>query len=226
MSVTLSVCCRLCPPRSQHQSICRWPSSAEGTAAGPSRSSDVELRVVAELGGAQGEAGVSHRRGHVRVLEGGVVAIARLVVRVDGRGWEEPVRGWSRVVLGADAQGDLVHYSASLGMGEAVAVLEDSWGRRAGGQDGVWVVSGECGGGGVLQQGVLRGRGVRGTAVRQVGEGVRVARGGDVSVRTQRPIVAVPLFGAVVGTVQLHLSERESETKGKRKNDKSRERAP
>lgn len=176
--------------------------------------------MVAELGGAQGEAGEGGRGGHVRVRgrEGrlelvGVVAIAGLVVRVDGRRGEELVR--SRVV-GADAQGHLVHYGATLGVGETVAVLEESGGRRAGGQDGVEVVSGsgERAARGVLQQGmrgqalgvrVWGGRGVRGAAVRQVGEGVRVDRGGDVGVRPQRPIVAVPLF--VVRTVQLHLSK-------------------
>lgn len=50
---------------------------------------------------------------------------------------------------------------------------------------------------------------MRGTAVRQVCEGVCVDRGGDVGVRPQRPIVAVPLFVAVVRTVWLHLSKAE-----------------
>lgn len=72
------------------------------------------------------------------------------------------------------------------------------------------VVSGGEGGhaGRVGQQGVRGqalgvsvrgGRRVRGAAVRQVREGVRLDRGGDVGVRPQRrPIVAVPLFVAVV----------------------------
>lgn len=88
-----------------------------------------------------------------------VVSVARLVMRVNGRGGEEPV--WvSRVVgVGADAQGYLVDYSASLGVGEAVAVLEERRrrrGRRARGQDGMGVVSGGEGGpaGRVGQQGV------------------------------------------------------------------------
>lgn len=182
--------------------------------------------VVAELGGAEREAGVGSRRGHVRVRrrrrrrEGGlelvgVGRVAGLVMRVDGRGGEEPVRVGRRVPgvlrVGADAQGHLVNYGAALGMGKAVARLEERGRRRARGQDGVGV--GVVGGGGegrsgrVGQQGV-RGqalgvcvwasRAVRGAAVRQVGERVRVNGGGDVGVRPQRAIVAVPLFAAVV----------------------------
>lgn len=75
--------------------------------------------MVAELGGAQGEACVGRRGGHVGVRrgrrrEGGlelvwVVGVARLMVRVDGWGGEEPVRVRSGVVgVGADAQGHLV----------------------------------------------------------------------------------------------------------------------
>lgn len=48
---------------------------------------------------------------------------------------------------------------------------------------------------------------MRGAAVRQVREGVCVDSRGDVGVRSQRTIVAVPLFVAVVGTVRLHLRE-------------------
>lgn len=175
--------------------------------------------MVAELRGAQREACVCGRGGHVRVRRGegrlelvGVVGIARLVMWVDGRGRKEPVRmgsGVSRVVgVGADAQGNLVNYSASLGVGETVAVLEERGRRRARGQDGVGVVSsGEGATGRVGQQGVCgqalavsvrAGRSVRGAAVRQVCEGVCVDSRGDVGVRSQRPIVAVPLFVAVV----------------------------
>lgn len=39
---------------------------------------------------------------------------------------------------------------------------------------------------------------MRGAAVRQVCKGVCVDSRGDVSVRSQRPIVAVPFFVAVV----------------------------
>lgn len=39
---------------------------------------------------------------------------------------------------------------------------------------------------------------MRGAAVRQMCEGVRVDSRGDVGVWSQRPIVAVPLFVAVV----------------------------
>lgn len=45
---------------------------------------------------------------------------------------------------------------------------------------------------------VRAGRRVRGAAVVQVWEGVRVHGGGDVGVRPQRPVVAVPLLAAVV----------------------------
>lgn len=75
--------------------------------------------MVAELRGAQGEAGVSGRGSHVRVRRGRGrrrgergfelvrVGVAGLVVRVDGRGREEPVRV-SGMVVGADAQGHLM----------------------------------------------------------------------------------------------------------------------
>lgn len=39
---------------------------------------------------------------------------------------------------------------------------------------------------------------MRGAAMRQVCEGVCLDSGGDVGVRSQGPIVAVPLFAAVV----------------------------
>lgn len=177
--------------------------------------------MVAELGGAQREACVGGRGGHVRVRRGkgrlelvGVVGIARLVMRVDGRGGQEPVwmgSGVPRVVgvgVGVDAQGHLVNYSASLGVGETVAVLEERGRRRASGQDGVGVVrGGEGAAGRVGQQGVCGqalgvcvrgGRSVRGAAVRQVCEGVGVDSRGDVGVRSEGPIVAVPLFVGVV----------------------------
>lgn len=167
--------------------------------------------MVAELGGAQREAGVGGGGGHVRVwrrergleLVGVVVGVAGLVVRVDGGGGEEPVRVGDRVSgVVADTQGDLVHYSAALWVGETVAVLEE--GGRARGQDGVWVVNvGRVGQQGVCVRG---GRGVCGAAVLQVCEGVCVHRGGDVGVRSQRTIVAVPLFVAEVGNVR-HLSK-------------------
>lgn len=108
--------------------------------------------MVAELGGAQREACIGGRGGQVRVRRGegrlelvGVVGVAGLVMRVDGWGGEEPVwvgSGVSRVVgVGADAQGHLVNYSASLGVGETVAVLEERGRRRARRQDVVGVVS-------------------------------------------------------------------------------------
>lgn len=88
-----------------------------------------------------------------------VVGVSGLVVRVDGWGGEEPVRvgsGVSGVVrVGADAQGHLVNYGASLSVGKAVAMLEERGGRRAGGQDGVGMVGGgEWATGGVGEQGV------------------------------------------------------------------------
>lgn len=123
--------------------------------------------MVAELGGAQREACIGRRGGQVRVRRGkgrlelvGVVGIARLVMRVHGWGGEEPVwvgSGVSRVVgVGADAQGHLVNYGASLGVGETVAVLEERGRRRrARRQDVVGVVSSSEGATwGVGQQGV------------------------------------------------------------------------
>lgn len=167
ISVRFVLCCLLYLTRSQPQSISRCPSSPEGSAAAPSCSSDIrELGVVAELGGAQREACEGGRGGHVRVRRGegrlelvGVVGVTWLVMRVDGRGGEEPVwvGSWvSRVVgVGADTQGHLVNYSASLGVGETVTVLEERWWGRARGQDGVRVVTGGEGGvGRVGQKGV------------------------------------------------------------------------
>lgn len=153
---------------------------------------------MAELGGAQRKAGIGRGRGcHVRVRGGGrgswergfelvvrVGDVGGLVVRVDGRRRQEPVR----VVVGADAKGHLVNYSASLWVGQTVTVLEESG--RARGQDGVGVVG--CVGW-VRQQG--RGGGVRGAAVGQVCEGVDIW--GDESMRSQGPKVAVPFFVVV-----------------------------
>lgn len=106
--------------------------------------------MVAELGGAQRKACVGcGRRRHVRVRGGGrgsrkrrlelvvrVRPIGGLVVRVDGRRRQKSVR----MVVGADAKGHLVNYSASLWMGQTVAVLEERG--RARGQDVVGVVGG------------------------------------------------------------------------------------
>lgn len=162
------------------------------------------------------------RRGEGRFELVGVVGVTGLVMGVDGRRGKEPVwvgSGVSRVVgVGADAQGHLVNYSAPLGVGETVAVLEERGRRRARGQDGMGVVGGGEGAAGrVGQQGVCGqalgvcvrgGRSVRGAAVWQVREGVGVDSWGDVGVRPQRTIVAVPLFVAVVGTVRLSKTQR------------------
>lgn len=57
-------------------------------------------------------------------------------------------------VVGVDAQGHLVDYSTSLGVGQAVAALEE-WGGRTRRQNGVGVVSsGEGPTGRVGEQGV------------------------------------------------------------------------
>lgn len=137
----------------------------------PPCSSDIrKLGVVAELGGAQREACVGDWGGHVWVRRGRwrregrlelvrVVGVSGLVVRVDGWGGEEPVRvgsGVCRVVrVGTDAQGHLVNYSASLGVGKAVPMLEERGWRWARGQDGVGMVGGgERATGGVGQQSV------------------------------------------------------------------------
>lgn len=116
--------------------------------------------MVTEFGGTQREACVGGWGGHVGVRRRErrlelvrVGGVAVLVVRVDGRGGEEPVwvgTGVPRVV-GADAQGHLVNYSASLWVGETVAVLEE--GSRPRGQDGVGG-GGEGTAGWVGQQGV------------------------------------------------------------------------
>lgn len=193
--------------------------------------------MVAEFGGAQRETCEGSRGGHEGVRRGGEgrlelvgeVGEARLVMRVDGRRGQQPVwvgSGVSGVVVvgvvgvgGGDAQGDLVNYGASLRVGKTVAVLEER-GRGSGRrrmrvrrQEGVGA-RGEGAGGGVGQQGVcgdaLRvraSRGVGGAAVGQVSEGVGVDSRGNVGVRSQRPIVAVPLFVAEVGAVRLHLTD-------------------
>lgn len=96
------------------------------------------------------------RRGKGRLELVGVGGIAGLVMWVDSWGREEPVWVGSGVpgVVGADAQGHLVDYSTSLGVGQAVAVLEEG-GRRTRRQDGVGVVSsGEGPTGRVGEQGV------------------------------------------------------------------------
>lgn len=123
---------------------------------------------MAELGGAQGEACEGSWRGHVGVRwrEGrlelvGVVGVSRLGMLRDGWRGKEPVWVWSRVPwvvgVGAYAKGHLVNYSASLGMGETIAVLDER-GRWARGQDGVG--SGvEGAAGGIRQQGVCVGGG-------------------------------------------------------------------
>lgn len=192
-----------------------------GAAAAAGAASDIrELGVVAELGGAQREAGVGGggrqvgvRRRRGRGREGrlelvGVVAGLVVVVGVDGGRGEEPVRVGVGVVV-VEAQGHLVDYGAALRVRQTVAMLEERGRGRAGGQDGVGVGvvgGGERPAGGVGQQGVGGGLAVGGAAVGQVGEGVH--GGGDEGVRTKRAVVAVPLFAAaVVGNVRLHLSK-------------------
>lgn len=64
-----------------------------------------------------------------------VVGVARLMVRVDSGGGEEPVR--VVVGMGAEAHGHLVNDGAYLRMGETVAVLEERRGRGVRGQYGV-----------------------------------------------------------------------------------------
>lgn len=156
--------------------------------------------MVAELGGAQVEAceggwggHVLGRRGERRLELVRVVGVAGLVVGVDGWGRKEAVSGV--VGVRADAQGNLVDQRPALGMGEAEAMLEERG--RVRGQDGV-VGGGERPTGGVGEQGGRGGRGVRGAVVVEVCEGVCVDSRRDVGVRSQRPVVAVPLFVAVV----------------------------
>lgn len=176
--------------------------------------------MVAEFGGAEREAAVGGGGGHVRVgrgeggLElGGQGAVAGLVMGEDSWGWEEPVRV---VRVGADAQGHLVNDGAPLWVRQAVAVLNQ---RGRGGQHGLGrVVRGRQGSGGLVGQERVRGQAlgvcgggggsVCGAAVRQVGKSVSVDSGGDVGVRSQRPVVAVPIFVAVVWHVELHLRQR------------------
>lgn len=139
----------------------------------------------------------------------GVGDIAWLVMWVNGRRGEDPVRV---VGEGTDAQGHLVNDSASLRMGETVAVLEEggrSWRRGASRQNGMALVmsrgegtSGRAGEKGMRGQAlgvcVRGGRSMCRAAVWQVCESVCVDSGGDVGVRSQRTVVAVPLFVAVV----------------------------
>lgn len=175
------------------------------------RPSDVgELGVVAQLGGAEREACVGHRRGHEGLVRGegrleGVRdgGVARLGVGEDGGRGQDSVlvvvvvgRRWRGVR--ADAQRHLVDQGAPLRVREAVPVLQQ--GRRPGRQQ----VGVGAGGGGVGQQCVSgQGRGVGGASVRQVAKGVSVHRGRDVGVRPQRPSeVAVPLLAAAAAVVR------------------------
>lgn len=144
-------------------------------------------------------------------------AIAGLVMGVDSWGREEPV---GVVRVSADAQGHLVNYSAPLWVRQAVTVLDKRGRRRRRGrQDGLCRVmsSGEGASRLVGKKRVrgqalgVRGRSARrvcGAAVPQVGKGVCVDRRGDVGVWTQRPVVAVPVFVAVVWHVELHLRQK------------------
>lgn len=132
---------------------------------------------------------MSRERGFELVV--GVGVGGGLVVRVDGRRGQQPVRV---VVVRADAKGHLVNYGASLWVRQTVAVLEERG--RARGQDVVGVVRGAEGGvGRVGQQG--GGRCVCRAAVGQVCEGVSVDIGGDEGMRSQLPKVAVPFFAVV-----------------------------
>lgn len=92
--------------------------------------------MVAEFGGAEGEARVGRWRGHVGVRRGegglelvGQGAVAGLVVGVHRRGGEEPV---GVVRVGADAQGHLVNDGASLRVRQTVTVLNERGGRGRG----------------------------------------------------------------------------------------------
>lgn len=175
--------------------------------------------MAAQLGGAQGEAGVGRGGRHVGVgrgerrlerREGG--AVAGRVMGVDGWGGEEPVRVRR---VSADAQGHLVDYSAPLWVRQAVAVLNERGGRRR--QDGLrgGVMGGREGPAGLVGKQRVRGQALRGrggsvcgAAVRQVGKSVRLDSGGDVGVWPQGPVVAVPIFAAAVGHEELHLGQK------------------
>lgn len=92
----------------------------------------------AKFGGAEREARVGRRGGHVGVRRGerrlelmGEGAVARLVMGVDRWGGKEPVRV---VRVSADAQGHLVNYSAPLWVRQTITVLNQ---RGRGGQDGL-----------------------------------------------------------------------------------------
>lgn len=174
--------------------------------------------MVAQLGGAEGEAGVGRGGRHVGVgrgerrlerREGG--AVAGRVMRVDGWGGEEPVRV-RRVSEGA--QGHLVDYSAPLWVRQTVTVLNERGGRR---QDGLRgrVMGGREGPAGLVGKQRVRGQALRGrgggmcgAAVRQVGKSVRLDSGGDVGMWPQGPVVAVPIFAAAVGHEELHLGQK------------------
>lgn len=98
-SLRFVLCCSLYLPRSQPHSISHCLSSPEGGAAALPCPSDIsKLGVVVELAGAEREACVGRRGGHVRMRRGkgrlelvGVGGIARLVMWVDSWGREEPV---------------------------------------------------------------------------------------------------------------------------------------
>lgn len=142
-------------------------------------------------------------------------AIAGLVMGVDSWGRKKPV---GVVRVSADAQGHLVKYSASLWVRETVTVLNKR-GRRRRRQDGLCRVMSSSEGTSRLvgkkpvcgqALGVSRGssRSVCRAAMWQVGKSVCVDSRGDVGMWTQRPVVAVPIFIAVVWHVELHLKQK------------------
>lgn len=143
--------------------------------------------------------------------------IAGLVMGVQSWGRKEPV---GVVRVSAEAQGHLVNYCATLWVRQTVTVLNKRGGRRRRRrQDGLCrVMSSSEGSSRLVGQkrvcgqalGVCRGSGrsVRRAAVGQVGKSVRVDSRGDVGMWTQRPVVAVPIFVAVVGHVDLHLRQK------------------
>lgn len=144
--------------------------------------------------------------------------IAGLVMGVQSWGRKEPV---GVVRVSAEAQGHLVNYCATLWVRQTVTVLNKRGGRRRRRrrQDGLCrVMSSSEGSSRLVGQkrvcgqalGVCRGSGrsVRRAAVGQVGKSVRVDSRGDVGMWTQRPVVAVPIFVAVVGHVELHLRQK------------------
>lgn len=142
-------------------------------------------------------------------------AIAGLVMGMDSWGRKEPVV----VRVSADAQGDLVNYSASLWVRKTVTVLDKRRWRRRRRQDGLCRVMSSSEGTSRLvgkkrvcgqALGMCRGRArsVCRAAVWQVGKGVCVDSRGDVGMWTHRPVVAVPIFVAVAWHVELHLGQK------------------